>query len=101
MTARRYVLALDQGTTGSTALVVDPDGLVLARGYAELPQYFPRPGWVAHDPEETWTTVERARRAAPGDARVACAEVGASGLTNQSETTILWDRATRARLHRA
>src|SRR5438034_10590694 len=56
MTARRYVLALDQGTTGSTALVVDPDGRVLARGYAELPQYFPRPGWGEHDPEETWSS---------------------------------------------
>ena len=54
--ARRYVLALDQGTSGSTALVVDPDGRVLARGYAELPQYYPRPGWVEHDPEEIWAT---------------------------------------------
>src|SRR5205823_2171319 len=101
MTARRYVLALDQGTTGSTALVVDPDGRVLARGYAELPQYFPRPGWVEHDPEEIWTTVERAARAALGEARIAGAEVAAIGITNQRETTILWDRATGAPLHRA
>ena len=101
MTARRYVLALDQGTTGSTALVVDPDGGVLARGYAELPQYFPRPGWVEHDPEEIWTTVERAARAALGEARVAGAEVAAIGITNQRETTILWDRASGTPLHRA
>src|SRR5213594_1599346 len=101
MTARRYVLALDQGTTGSTALVVDPDGRVLARGYAELPQYFPRPGWVEHDPEEIWTTVERAARAALGEARIAGAEVAAIGITNQRETTILWDRASGAPLHRA
>src|SRR5213594_3041422 len=101
MTARRYVLALDQGTTGSTALVVDPDGRVLARGYAELPQYFPRPGWVEHDPEEIWTTVERAARAALGEARVAGAEVAAIGITNQRETTILWDRASGAPLYRA
>src|SRR5256884_9534839 len=101
MTARRYVLALDQGTTGSTALVVDPDGRVLARGYAELPQYFPRPGWVEHDPEEIWTTGERAARAALGEARVAGAEAAAIGITNQRETTILWDRASGAPLYRA
>jgi glycerol kinase len=101
MTARRYVLALDQGTTGSTALVVDPDGRVLARGYAELPQYFPQPGWVEHDPEEIWVTVERAARAALAEARVGGAEVAAIGITNQRETTILWDRATGAPVHRA
>src|SRR2546425_11534455 len=101
MTARRYVLALDQGTTGSTALVVDPDGRVLARGYAELPQYFPRPGRVEHDPEEIWTTVERAARAALGEARAAGAGVAAIGITNQRETTILWDPASGAPLHRA
>src|SRR2546428_9446145 len=101
MTARRYVLALDQGTAGSAALVVDPDGRILGRGYAELPQYFPRPGWVEHDPEEIWTTVERAAHAALGEARVAGAEVAAIGITNQRETTILWDRASGAPLHRA
>src|SRR2546426_1973751 len=94
MTTRRYVLALDQGTTGSTALVVDPDGRVRARGYAELPQYFPRPGWVEHDPEEIWATVERAARAALAEARIVGAEVAAIGITNQRETTIVWDRAS-------
>ena len=58
--ARRFVLALDQGTTGSTALVVDGDGAVRARGYAELPQHYPRPGWVEHDPEDIWTSTETA-----------------------------------------
>src|SRR5437773_4054017 len=101
MTARRYVLALDQGTTGSTALVVDPDGRVLARGYAELPQYFPRPGWVEHDPEEIWSTVERAARAALAEARVAASEIAAIGITNQRETTVVWERATGAPIHRA
>ena len=55
----RYVLALDQGTTGSTALVVDAEGAVRARGYAELPQHYPQPGWVEHDPEEIWATSVR------------------------------------------
>jgi glycerol kinase len=101
MSARRYVLALDQGTTGSTALVVDPDGGVLARGYAELPQYFPQPGWVEHDPEEIWSTVERSARAALGEAGVSGSEIAAVGITNQRETTILWERATGRPIHRA
>src|SRR2546425_11903031 len=101
MTARRYVLALDQGTPGSTALVVDPEGRVLARGYAELPQYFPHPGWVEHDPEEIWSTVERAARAALAKARVAANEIAAIGITNQRETTLVWERATGAPIHRA
>jgi len=101
MSARRHILALDQGTTGSTALVVDPDGRVLARGYAELPQYFPRPGWVEHDPGEIWSTVEQAARAALSEARVAATEIAAVGITNQRETTVVWERATSAPIHRA
>src|SRR5437899_11157352 len=101
MTARRYVLALDQGTTGSTALVVDPDGRVLARGYAELPQYFPQPGWVEHDPEEIWSTVERAAGAALAQARVTGTELAAIGIKNKSETTDVWDRVTGTPIRRA
>src|SRR2546430_11046791 len=101
MTTRRYVLALDQGTSGSTALVVDADGRVRARGYAELPQYFPEPGWVEHDPGEIWATVERAAAQALAEARVAGGEVGAVGITNQRETTLVWERATGAPIHRA
>lgn len=101
MTARRYLLALDQGTSGSTALVLDADGHVRARGYAELPQYYPQPGWVEHDPEEIWSTVERAASAALKGARVGGAEVAAVGITNQRETTLLWDRATGVPIHRA
>jgi glycerol kinase len=98
---RRYVLALDQGTSGSTALVVDPDGRVLARGYAELPQYYPQPGWVEHDPEEIWTTMGQAAAAALREARVSGVEVAAIGITNQRETTVVWDRATGKPIHRA
>ena len=98
---KRYVLALDQGTSGSTALVVDADGRVRARGYAELPQYFPEPGWVEHDPGEIWATVERAAAQALAEARVAGGEVGAVGITNQRETTLVWERATGAPIHRA
>jgi glycerol kinase len=98
---RRHVLALDQGTSGSTALVVDPDGRVLARGYAELPQYYPRPGWVEHDPEEIWATTERAAGAALAQARVGGQEIAAVGITNQRETAVVWERASGRPIHRA
>ncbi|MBI2206735.1 MAG: glycerol kinase GlpK [Candidatus Rokubacteria bacterium] len=96
-----YLLALDQGTSGSTALVVDPDGRVVARGYAELPQHYPQPGWVEHDPADIWSTIETAGRQALGEARVTGHEIAAVGITNQRETTVVWDRATGAPIHRA
>ncbi|HSF07106.1 MAG TPA: glycerol kinase GlpK [Methylomirabilota bacterium] len=98
---RRFVLALDQGTSGSTALIVDPEGQVLARGYAELPQYYPQPGWVEHDPEEIWTTTQRAAQAALRTAGVAGTEVAAVGISNQRETTLLWERSGGRPVHRA
>ncbi|HEV8642857.1 MAG TPA: glycerol kinase GlpK [Methylomirabilota bacterium] len=101
MTARRYILALDQGTSGSTALVVDVEGRVRARGYAELPQYYPQPGWVEHDPEEIWSTTQQAATAALKAAGISGSEIGAVGITNQRETTVLWERATGAPIHRA
>jgi glycerol kinase len=97
----RAVLALDQGTTGSTALVVGPGGEVLGRGYRELPQYFPRPGWVEHDPDEIWQTQLDAAAAALADARLGGREVAAIGITNQRETTLLWERRTGRPVHRA
>jgi glycerol kinase len=82
------ILAIDQGTTGTTCLVVDDELNVHRRGYAELPQHYPRPGWVEHDPEEIWRSV----LAAVGD--VGLDGVEAIGITNQRETTVLWERAT-------
>jgi glycerol kinase len=101
MTTPRHVLALDQGTSGSTALVVDPDGAVAARGYAELPQHYPQPGWVEHDPEEIWSTTAAAAGKALAAAGLTGRDVGAIGITNQRETTIVWDRATGRPIHRA
>jgi glycerol kinase len=101
LTSRRYVLALDQGTTGSTALVLDPDGDVRGRGYAELPQHYPRPGWVEHDPELIWGTTISALEQALKAAGVTGSEVAAIGITNQRETTILWDRASGRPIHHA
>jgi glycerol kinase len=82
------ILAIDQGTTGTTCLVVDDELNVLRRGYAELPQHFPRPGWVEHDAEEIWQSVLAAASAAGLD------DVDTVAITNQRETTVLWDRAT-------
>ena len=89
----KVVLAIDSGTTGSTALVLDRRGSVRGRGYAELPQHFPRPGWVEHDGEEIWSAVQGAVRAALAAARVNGRDVQGIGITNQRETTLLWDRA--------
>jgi glycerol kinase len=85
------VLALDQGTTGSTALVIHQDGSVLGRGYREFTQFYPQPGWVEHDPEEIF----RVSLAAIGDALASAGERPAGlGITNQRETVVLWDRRT-------
>jgi len=99
--AGRFVLALDQGTSGSTALVIDAEGAVRARGYAELPQHFPQPGWVEHDPDDIWTTTAEAAAVALARAGIGGREVAAIGITNQRETTIVWDRASGAPIHRA
>ena len=99
--ARRFVLALDQGTTGSTALVVDPEGAVRARGYAELPQHFPRPGWVEHDPERIWSTVEDAAGQALRAAAIDGTQVATIGITNQRETAVVWERASGRPIHHA
>jgi glycerol kinase len=81
------VLAVDQGTTGTTCLALDDELNILGRGYRELQQRFPRPGWVEHDPREIWRTVEEAAREAGG-------EPDTVAITNQRETTVLWDRRT-------
>ena len=88
------ILAIDQGTTGTTCLVVDDELAVRGRGYAELPQHFPQPGWVEHDPEEIWASVLAAAEAAVADAHIRPAELRAIGITNQRETTVLWERSS-------
>jgi glycerol kinase len=88
------ILAVDQGTTGTACLVVDDELRVLGRAYAQVSLSTPRQGWVEQDPEELWTSVEHAAEAALADARVAASELGAIGIANQRETTLVWDRAT-------
>jgi len=86
------ILAIDQGTTGTTCLVVDESLRVAGRGYRELGQSFPQPGWVEHDPEEIWQTVQDAGASALADAGASAADLRAIGIANQRETTVLWDR---------
>ena len=98
---RSHVLAIDQGTTGTTVMIFDSAGRVRGRGYSEFRQYYPRPGWVEHDPEEIWRVTRRVVGAALRRARLTATDVAAIGITNQRETTVLWDRVTGKPVHRA
>ncbi|MEB3323687.1 MAG: glycerol kinase GlpK, partial [Synechococcaceae cyanobacterium] len=89
-------LALDQGTTGSTALLIGDDGTIRGRGYREIRQHYPEPGWVEHDPEEIWHATVAAAEAACGGERP-----HAIGITNQRETIVAWERATGRPVHHA
>jgi len=95
------VLAIDQGTTGSTALVLDRNGRVLGRATEEFTQYYPQPGWVEHDPEEIWRVSLEVIGMALDEASLANGDLRAIGITNQRETTVVWDRTTGEPLHRA
>ncbi len=97
----KRILAIDQGTTGTTALVIDESGKVRGRGYAEFTQHYPKPGWVEHDAEEIWQVTRRVVTKALRAAKTRPAEVAAIGITNQRETTVVWDRKTGEPVHRA
>jgi glycerol kinase len=86
------ILAIDQGTTGTTCLVVDEALRSVGRGYREVEQHFPEPGWVEHDAEEIWASVESAAGEALADAGVEAADLSAIGIANQRETTVVWER---------
>ncbi|MBI4366779.1 MAG: glycerol kinase GlpK [Deltaproteobacteria bacterium] len=97
----RYILAIDQGTTSSRAIVIDADLRVLGTAQAEFPQQYPQPGWVEHDPEAIWRSVTRVIAAAIRAARIDPKSIAGIGITNQRETTILWDRETGVSVHNA
>jgi glycerol kinase len=99
--AEGVVLALDQGTTGTTVVAVGEDGEPRGRGYREITQHYPRPGWVEHDPEEIWQSVLAATGDALRSAGASAHDVRAVGITNQRETLVLWDRGSGRPLHRA
>ncbi len=94
--AAKYVLALDQGTTSSRAILFDRSGHAVATAQKEFRQIFPQPGWVEHDANEIWSTQLACAQSALRQAGVAASDVAAIGITNQRETTVLWDRATGA-----
>jgi glycerol kinase len=95
------VVAVDQGTTGTTVLVFDRTGRIVGRAYSEFTQHYPKPGWVEHDAEEIWRVTLRVLRQACRRARVRARDIAALGITNQRETVVLWDRRTGRPIHRA
>jgi len=95
------VLAIDQGTTGSTALVFSHEGEILGRAYSEFTQHYPQPGWVEHDPEEIWQVSRKVMAEALAAAGIGKDALSAIGITNQRETTVVWDRKTGQAVHRA
>ncbi|HET7418297.1 MAG TPA: glycerol kinase GlpK [Solirubrobacterales bacterium] len=95
------ILAIDQGTTGTTCLVFDHEGRVRGRAYSEFEQFFPRPGWVEHDANEIWEVTRRVAGEAIADAGTEGAALEAIGITNQRETVVAWDPRTGEPVHRA
>src|SRR5947209_389987 len=95
------ILAIDQGTTGSTCLVFDHEAELIGRAYREFAQHFPQPGWVEHDAEEIWEVTQAVAGEALADAGVEVGELEAVGITNQRETVCVWDHESGEPLHRA
>ncbi|WP_019701401.1 glycerol kinase GlpK [Paracidovorax oryzae] len=96
-----YLLALDQGTSSSRSIVFDEHGHIVAQAQQELPQIYPQPGWVEHDPMEIWRTQLATARQALAQAKIGPGDVRALGITNQRETTVLWNRRTGQPVHHA
>ena len=96
-----FVLAIDQGTTSSRAIVFGRDISIAAIAQAEFPQHFPASGWVEHEPEDIWSSTVATCREALKKANLTAKDIAAIGITNQRETTVVWDRATGKAVHRA
>jgi glycerol kinase len=94
--SEKFLLAIDQGTSSSRTVIYDRDARVVASEQQEFPQIYPQPGWVEHDPEAIWDSVRNVTRGALQKADVAAADIAAIGITNQRETTVIWDRETGA-----
>ena len=89
-----FILAIDQGTTSSRAILFDETYRLRGVAQQEFPQHFPRSGWVEHDPEDLWRTTLATMKGALTEAKLTASDVAAIGITNQRETTVLWDRKT-------
>ena len=97
----KYVLSIDQGTTSSRAILFDTDLTPVATSQDEFPQIFPQSGWVEHDPRDLWATVQSTCKEAMETAGLAASDIAAIGITNQRETTVIWDSETGEPLHNA
>jgi glycerol kinase len=98
---QKVIMAIDQGTTGTRVILFDHEGNATATAYREIAQIYPQPGWVEHDPKEYWQTVLECTREVMEKGRIKATEIAAIGITNQRETTILWDKDTGQPLHNA
>src|SRR6266516_1776891 len=101
MAGVKHILALDQGTTSSRTVVFDHSGNVVASAQKEFRQIFPKPGWVEHDAREIWATQLHTAKEAVAKAGLTAADIAAIGITNQRETTVVWDRETGEPVHHA
>ena len=95
------ILSIDQGTTGTTVLIINPGGEIIGRSYSEIKQLFPRPGWVSHDAENIWDSINKTILGALSDANIRGSEIRSIGITNQRETTLLWNKNTGNPLYEA
>ena len=99
--AKRHIMAIDQGTTSTRTIIFGPDMAIVASAQQEFPQYFPRSGWVEHDPEDIWRTVLATARTALKKAKLKASDIAGIGITNQRETTLVWERTTGKTIHNA
>ncbi|HMS96854.1 MAG TPA: FGGY family carbohydrate kinase, partial [Tabrizicola sp.] len=96
-----HILAIDQGTTSSRSILFDERLRVVATAQEEFSQHFPSAGWVEHDPDDLWSSTMRTARKTIGSVGIPATGIAAIGITNQRETTIIWDRKTGAPIHNA
>ena len=99
--AATHILAIDQGTTSTRSLLFDASARRIATAQTEFAQHYPQPGWVEHDAEDIWRDVLATARQAMARGGVAARDIAAIGITNQRETTIVWDRVTGEQIHHA
>lgn len=99
--AKKYIMAIDEGTTSTRAMIINHDGKEVASAQKEFPQYFPQPGWVEHDAEEIWTAVQTTVASCFIESEIRPDQIEAIGITNQRETTVIWDRKTGKPIYNA
>ena len=97
----KYMIALDQGTTSSRCILFDHGGRIAGVAQKEFSQIFPNPGWVEHDPEEIWQSIQDVMAEAMGKAHVTAENIAGIGITNQRETTVVWDKKTGKPIYNA